>query len=97
MPQNLKKKTDAKLHVLIVTLAPKDNVTLTKQLSNGFKRSVHWNTYHIIPAKIINHDNKIYELLRPSFQGARRLFVLAYDATEDNVAGIKCNKKYFLP
>ena len=35
------KITDAKLHVLIVTLLTKDNVNLAKQLSNGFKRSVY--------------------------------------------------------
>ena len=29
------KRTDAKLHVPIVTLSTKDNVNLTKQLSNG--------------------------------------------------------------
>ena len=32
--------TDAKLHVPIVTLSTKDSVNLTKQLSEGFKRSV---------------------------------------------------------
>ena len=35
------KITDAKLHVPIVTSSTKDNVNLTKQLSNGFKRSVY--------------------------------------------------------
>ena len=34
------KITDAKLHVLIVDLATKDNVNLTTQISNGFKRSI---------------------------------------------------------
>ena len=34
------KITDAKLHVPMVTVSTKDNVNLTKQLSNGFKRSV---------------------------------------------------------
>ena len=34
------KITDAKLHAPMVTLSTKDNVNLTKQLSNGFKRSV---------------------------------------------------------
>ena len=48
------KITDAKLHVPIVTLSTKDNVNLTKQLSNGFKRSVYWNIYQTIPAKVIN-------------------------------------------
>ena len=28
-----------------VTLSTKDNVNLTKQLNEGFKRSVYWNEY----------------------------------------------------
>ena len=44
------KITDAKLHVPVVTLSTKSYVNLTKQLSNGFKRSVYWNSYHTIPA-----------------------------------------------
>ena len=32
--------TDAKLHILIVTLSTKDSANLTKQSSEGFKRSV---------------------------------------------------------
>ena len=34
-----------KLYVPIVTLSIKDNVNLTKQLNEGFKRSVYWNDY----------------------------------------------------
>ena len=34
-----------KLNVLVVTLSTKDNVNLTKQLNEGFKRSVYWNEY----------------------------------------------------
>ena len=37
--------TDAKLHVPIVTLSTKDSANLTKQLNEGFKRSVYWNSY----------------------------------------------------
>ena len=37
------KIADAKLHVPIVTLSAKDNVNLTKQLSDEFKRFVYWN------------------------------------------------------
>ena len=92
--QNL---TDAKLHVPIVTLSTKVNVNLTKQLSNGFKRSVSWNNYQTIPTKVINNETKIYELLSASFQGVKRLFVLAYDAKDNDEAGIKNNKMYFLP
>ena len=37
--------TDTKLHVPIVTLSTKDNTNLTKQLSEGFKRTIYWNQY----------------------------------------------------
>ena len=37
--------TDTKLHVPIVTLYTKDGANLAKQLSEGFKRSVYWNSY----------------------------------------------------
>ena len=53
------KITDAKLHVPIVTLSTKDNVNLTKQLSDGFKRSVYWNNYQTIPAIVINQGTSI--------------------------------------
>ena len=72
------KITDAKLHVPIVTLFNKDNVHLTKQLSDGFKRSVYWNNYQTIPPKEINQGINIFELLSASFQDVKRLFVLAY-------------------
>ena len=36
------KITDAPLHVFIVTLSTKDHVNMTKQLIDGFKRSLYW-------------------------------------------------------
>ena len=39
------KITSTKLYVPIVTLSTNDNVNLTKQLNEGFKRSVYWNEY----------------------------------------------------
>ena len=93
--------TDTKLHVPIVTLSTKDSANLTKQLNEGFKRSVYWNSYETKPAKVIEQGKNIYELLNASFQGVKRLFVLAYYiAAGDNAdqeAGIKDNKKNFLP
>ena len=79
------KITDTKLHVPLVTLLTKDNVNLTKQLSDAFKRSAYWNSCQTIPAKVINQGNNIYELPRASFQGVKRLFVLA-DAITENAA-----------
>ena len=92
--------TDAKLHVPIVTLSTKDSVNLTKQLSEGFKRSVYWNSYQTKPAKVIEKEQNPIELLYASFQGIRRLFILAYvvaACAANDEAGIKENKKYFLP
>ena len=69
-------------------------------LSDGFKRSVYWNSYQTIPAKVLNQGTNIYELLSTSFQGVERLFVLVYFIaadTRNNEAGIKNNRKYFLP
>ena len=93
--------TDTKLHVPIVTLSTKDSANLAKQLNEGFKRSVYWNSYETKPAKVIEQGKNIYELLNASFQGVKRLFVLAYyiaiGDNADQEAGIKDNKKYFLP
>ena len=93
--------TDTKLHVPIVTFSTKDSANLTKQLNEGFKRSVYWNSYETKPAKVIEQGKNIYELLNASFQGVKRLFVLAYviaaDDNADQEPGIKDNKKYFLP
>ena len=51
---------DAKLHVLIVTLSTKCNVNLTKKLSDGFKRSVYWNSYQTIKTEVLNQGTNIY-------------------------------------
>ena len=48
------KITNAKLHVLIVTLYTKDNVNLTKQVSDGFERSIYWDKYETKSEKVIN-------------------------------------------
>ena len=54
------KITDAKIYVPIVTLSAKDNVNLTKQLSNRFKKFVYWNSYWTIPAKVIERRKNVY-------------------------------------
>ena len=94
------KITDAKLHVPIVTLSTKDSVNLTKELSGRFKRSVYWNNYQTKPAVVIEKGTNIYELLNASFQGIRRLLLLACvvaACSANEKAGTKGNNKYFLP
>ena len=91
--------TDAKLYVPGVTLSAEDNVKLVKQLNEGFKRPVYWNKYKVIDNKVVeNAEKHIRELLDSSYQGVKRLFVLAYDNTEgNNRASVDSFKKYFLP
>ena len=83
------KITDAKLYVPIVTLKTEDNTKLSKLLSEGFKRPIYWNEYKVTPNKIveiaaINEEKYIRELLDSSYQGVKRLFVLAYNNEEGN-------------
>ena len=66
--------TDDKLQVPIATLSTKDSVNLTKQLREGFKRSVCWSSYQKKHAKVIEKGKNLCELLNASFQGVRRLF-----------------------
>ena len=97
------KITDAKLYVPIVTLSAEDNVKLSKLLGEGFKRSIYWNEYKVIDNKIVeiatnNEEKYIRELLDSSWQGVKRLFVLAYNNKEgNNQVSIDSYKKYFLP
>ena len=82
------KITDAKLYVPVATLSTEDNANLAKQLSEGFKRPGYWNKYKVIENKVVdiiaNEEKHIRELLDSSYQGAKRLFVLAYDNTAGN-------------
>ena len=89
--------TDAKLYIPVVTLSIEDNAKLTKLLSDEFKRSVYWNKYKVIPNKIYNANDYIRELLDASYQGVKRLFILAYDNTGDNPVTANSHRRYFLP
>ena len=55
--------TDAKLYVPIVTLKTKDNAKLSKLLTEGFKRSVFWIEYRLIPEKIFAANENIRILI----------------------------------
>ena len=92
--------TSTKLYVPIVTLSTKDNVSLTKQLNEGFKRSVYWNEYKSrIETKEADANNLKRFPLDASFQGVNRLFVLTFDNTENGANRVERNshRKYFLP
>ena len=89
--------TDTKLYVPIVTLKTEDNTKLSKLLSEGFKRSMYWYKYKVILNKIYNEDDYIRELLDASYQGAKRLFILAYGNAGNDLVTANSHRKYFLP
>ena len=89
--------TSTKLYVPIVNLSTKDNVNLTKQLNEGFKRSVYWNKYKSkIETKHLDANNVTRFILDASFQGVNRLFVLAFN-NGANIVQRDSHKNYFLP
>ena len=92
--------TSAKLYVPVVTLSTKDNENLTKQLDQGFKRSVYWKVNNSKrETKMADDDNVTRFALNASFQGVNRLFVLAFDNTENGANKVErdSHRKYFLP
>ena len=75
------------MYVSIVTLSTKHNVNLTKQLNERFKRSAFWNEYKSkIETKNLDNNNVTRFSLDASSQGVNRLFVLAYNNTNDDDA-----------
>ena len=80
------------MYVPIVTLSSKDNVNLKKQLNEGFKRSVYWNEYKSkIETKEADANNLTRFSLDASFQGVNRLFVLAFENTNNGANKVERN------
>ena len=94
------KITSTKLCVHIVTVSTKHNVNLTKQLKEGFKRSIYWNEYKSKIETKVADDNIVTRFpLDASFQGVNRLFVLAFNNVDDDANKVERNsyRKYVLP
>ena len=103
------KITNTKLYVPIVTLSSKDNAKLVKLLEDGFNRPVYWNEYQTkIETRNLDNNNLTRFPLDASFQGVRRLFVLAFNNTDATIPNNPINntankvkrnsdRKYFLP
>ena len=80
-----------------------------KTIRKGFNRPVYWNEYQTkIKTKDLDNNNPIRILLDSTFQGVKRLFVLAFNNTgatiPNNLINNTANKvernshrKYFLP
>ena len=73
---------NTKLYIPAVTLSTKDN-ELTKQVNDGFRRSIYWNQYEFKPLtqQAANKTGITRFPLDAAFQGVNRLFVLAFEDT----------------
>ena len=86
------KITSTNLYVLIVTSSNKDNVKLVKLLEEGFKRPVYWNEYQTKKETgNLDINNLTRFSLDASFQGFRRLFVIAFDDIDNGSKKVERN------
>ena len=84
--------TETKLYVPVVTLLTKDNAKLLQQLKSGFKKTVSWNKYES-SIKTFAQNTYLNYLINPSFQGAKRLFVLSFENENDRTS----HSTHYLP
>ena len=67
-------------------------------MTEEFQRPFYWNKYKIIPNKTYDENDNIRELLDSSYQGVKRLFVLAYrDQGGANRVTADFHRRHFLP
>ena len=91
--------TNTKLYVPAVTLSTKDNNNLTKQLKDGFKRTIYLNQYISKPFReqAVNKTGITRFPLDAAFQGVNRLFILAFEDTRaDEAADAPAPRNYLL-
>ena len=86
------KITGTKLYVPVVTLSTEENAKLLQQLKSGFKRAINWNKYLSKP-ELIRRNPNLNHLIEPSFQGVKRLFVLAFESDTQRTS----HSDYYIP
>ena len=84
--------TDTKLYVPVVTLSTQNNTKFLQQLNSGFKRVINWNKYLSKPELLAQNPDR-NDLAEPSFQGANRLFLLAFENDDNRTV----DDGYYLP
>ena len=89
------------MYVPVVTLSKEDDKELIEQQNKDFQRPIYWNEYKTkeINATVDNNNpaNSVRSNnLDPSFQGVNRLFVMAYNSTNDQPTR-NGQRKYYLP
>ena len=84
--------TKCELYVPVVTLSKDDEIKLLTYLKSGFKREIIWNKYRSqMTTEAINNNLNI--LVDPTFTNVNRLFVLAYQTTDDR----QSYSQFYLP
>ena len=83
---------NTRLYVPVVTLSTQENTKFLQQLKSGFKRVINWNKYLSKP-KLLAQNPNLNHLVKPSFQGVNRLFVLAFENDDDRTS----SDEYYLP
>ena len=80
--------TNTKLYVPVVTFYTKGNTNLTKQLNEGFKKTIYWDQYVSKPFPETPHKKTGITrfALDAAFQAVNRLFVLAFEDTRADEA-----------
>ena len=71
-----------KLYVPVVTLSKNDEIKLLTNLKSGFTREIIWNKYRS-QISTGERNNNLNILIDPTFTNVNRLFVLAYQTTND--------------
>ena len=88
---------DTELYVPVVTLSKEDDKDFIEQQNKGFQRSIYWNEYK---TKEINEnaDANVFKYINldTSFQGVKRLFVMAYNRANGQPIR-NGQQKYYLP
>ena len=69
--QHLKKISDTKLYVAVVTLSTENDKALLEQLRTGFKRTIKWNKYKSEMTNQSKNNNLKY-LTDPTFTKVNR-------------------------
>ena len=73
---------DSKLYIPVVTLFKDDEIELLTNLKSGFTREIEWNKYRSQMSTEATNNN-LNILIDPTFTNVNRLFVLAYQTTDD--------------
>ena len=85
-----------KLYIPAVTLSKDDEIKLLTNLKSGFKRETKWYKYRSqMSTEAANNNLNI--LIDPTFTNVNRLFVLAYEADNNDNDNRQSFSQFYLP